>query len=317
VSAGAYQAPAIGADGRVVFASIQNVRVIERAPLDGIGPTRPAVQLFADFALNEGRPSETADGGTIVFERASGGMIEVWTRNVRSSLEQLITRVESSMLLSATASPDGSRIAYTNLGASANAGRGFVVETGRGVPRQVCDGCVTAGFLADSRRLLVLSGPTIRVHDVVDGTSLDAISGRAGGPNRPHPSPDDRWLAYRVNVPGELGQKSFVAPLRPGQPVAAESLQPIEDPMGSGRPTGWSLDSRTVYLLLDTDGFRCLWGQRIDASGRLDGKPYAVRHFHGVDWAALSTSFGNPITADGFMYSTMKSRGNVWSLMRR
>jgi eukaryotic-like serine/threonine-protein kinase len=320
VSAGTYQAPVIGPDGRVVFASTQNVRVIERAPLDGTEPPRPPVQLFADLAADTGRPSETRDGETIVFERSpSAGTIEVWTRNVRSGIEQLITRVASSRLLSATISPDGSRISYTVLGESGNTGRGFVVESARGVPSQVCESCVTTGFLSDNRRLLIHSGRSIRVHDVFAGSSVEAVSSGAGSLHRPHASPDDRWLAFGGNLTRETSRaQSFVAPLRPGQPVAAESLMPIrEDPLGTGRPTGWSLDSRTVYLLLDTDGFRCLWGQRIDAAGRLDGKPTPIRHFHGADWAALSTSFGNSVTADGFMYSTIKSRGNIWSLARR
>ncbi|MCA1651495.1 MAG: hypothetical protein LC753_14875, partial [Acidobacteria bacterium] len=111
--------------------------------------------------------------------------------------------------------------------------------------------------------------------------------------------------------------KSFVVPLTPGRPQRPDTWMAIDEPTKSGRPGGWSLDSRMVYLLLDTDGFRCLWGQRLDAAGRLEGKPVPVRHFHGADWAALSTSFGNAVSPDGFMYSTMKSRGNIWSLARR
>ena len=140
VSAGAYESPVIGPDGRVVFASTQTVRVIERAPLDGTANPRPVVQLLADFEADTGRPSEARDGETIVFERLSAGASEVWTRNVRSGIEQLITRVESSNQMSATISPDGSRIAYTVPGGSPDAGRGFVVETARGVPSQVCEG---------------------------------------------------------------------------------------------------------------------------------------------------------------------------------
>jgi hypothetical protein len=71
-----------------------------------------------------------------------------------------------------------------------------------------------------------------------------------------------------------------------------------------------------VYLLLDSDGFRCLWGRQLDGEGRPVGPVTAVRHFHGAEWAALSTSFGNAITSQGFLYATIKSRGNIWSLSR-
>ena len=44
------------------------------------------------------------------------------------------------------------------------------------------------------------------------------------------------------------------------------------------RRDGWSLDSDILYLLLDTDGFRCLWAQRVDpATGALIGAPCAAQ----------------------------------------
>ncbi len=316
VSAGASEHPAVGADGRIVFASTQSQRVIERAPLDASDRPQPPVQLYADFAPNTGRPSETRDGSVLVFERVASNGIEIWTRNIRTRVEQNIARVESPQGLSSTISPDGTRIAYT-AGGYGFVGNGFVVETARGVPFQVCDHCIVAGFLSDSRRLLLWSRDAIRVHDVTSGTSLDVVTSSAGGLSRPHASPDDRWLAFRSSAGPDGAGKSFVVPLTPGHPPRREEWQAIQEPTTSGRPGGWSTDSRMVYLLLDTDGFRCLWGQRVNAPGRLDGVPVPVRHFHGVDWAEMSTSFGNAVSADGFMYATMRSRGNIWSLVRR
>jgi serine/threonine protein kinase len=310
VSAGSYRTPAIGADGRIIFASTQDIRVIERAPLGSLDQPRAAAELYADFSTDTGRPSETRDGSIIAFERETAAGKEIWTRNVRSGAEQLITRVDTRWALSATISPGGARISYT-LGEGYGAiGRGFVVETARGVPSQVCERCVVTGFLSDERHLLLYSGGTIKVIDVISGTSRDAVTTAEGELNRPHVSPDERWIAFRHDG------KSFVTPFTPGRPPDRSAWMEIEDPTGAGRPAGWALDSRTVYLLLDTDGFRCLWGQGLDAAGRLDGTPAPVRHFHGADWAALSTSFGNTITPEGFLYATMRRRGNIWSLVR-
>jgi Tol biopolymer transport system component len=316
VSAGAYRSPAIAADGRIVFASTQDVRVIERVPLSIQAIPPPPVRLYADFVENPGRPSETSDGSVIVYERQAPSGTEIWTKHLRSGAEQMVTRVERSALLSATIAPDGSRIAYTipdstGIGVVGGVGRGFVVETTRGVPRQVCETCLMFGFLSDSRRLLFTSERRIMVHDVAGGTSLEAIVSPDAGVSRPHASPDDRWLAFRS------ADKSYVTALTPGRPPARESWILIDEPVGTGRPAGWSLDSRTVYLVFDTDGFRCLWGQRLTASGGLDGVPVPVRHFHGSDWTQLSTSFGNTITRDGFLYATIRRRGNIWSLVRR
>jgi dipeptidyl aminopeptidase/acylaminoacyl peptidase len=111
VSAGEYVTPAIASDGRIVFASTQDVRVIERAPLTPSANPQSPVELYADFAPDTGRPSETGDGSVIVFERQAATGIEIWTRKVRDGIEQVITRVDSPSGLSATISPDGARIA--------------------------------------------------------------------------------------------------------------------------------------------------------------------------------------------------------------
>jgi hypothetical protein len=281
--------------------------VIERAALDASARPSPPAQLYADLGSESGRPSETADGSIIVFERPTSSGIEIWTKHTRSGLEQLITRVDAPSGLSSTISPDGTRIAY-NASGYGGPGRGFIVESSRGVPSPICDECIVAGFLSDSRRLLTVRHNSIQVVDVVSGTAIDAVKGGQRGLNRPHASPDDRWLAFRS------GSESFITRLTPGQPPPEDTWMMIDEPTTSGRPAGWSLDSRMAYLLLDSDGFRCLWGQRLDASGRLDGKPIPVRHFHGADWAALSTSFGNAVSPDGFLYATMRNRGNIWSL---
>ena len=310
VSAGAYRMPAVDGEGRIVFASAQDIRVIERAPLGAVDAARPPVQLYADFSADADRPSETRDGSIIAFERPTATGIEIWTRNVGSGAEQLITKADTQFIVSATISSGGSRISYTVSDGNGGSGRGFVVETARGVPSQVCDQCVVSGFLSDERHLLLYQGGTITLHDVVSGTSRDVVVTREGGLNRPHVSPDERWIAFRHDA------RSFVTAFTPGRPPDRAAWMEIEDPTNAGRPAGWALDSRTVYLLLDTDGFRCLWGQRLDTAGRLEGKPAPVRHFHGADWAALSTSFGNTITPNGFLYATMRRRGNIWSLVR-
>jgi hypothetical protein len=82
---------------------------------------------------------------------------------------------------------------------------------------------------------------------------------------------------------------------------------------------GWVLNAPILYLLEDTDGFRCVWAQRIDASsGALVARPYAVRHLHGNQVATaggVSTSFGNPVSTDGFVYETMNVSSDIWKLV--
>jgi hypothetical protein len=93
--------------------------------------------------------------------------------------------------------------------------------------------------------------------------------------------------------------------------------QEVREPISTGRPTAWSLNSEVVYLLLDTDGFRCLWGQDVDrATGHLTGSPFPARHLHrSVPGTAVSTSYGNSITAAGFSYEDVDLTGNLWRLV--
>jgi hypothetical protein len=196
-------------------------------------------------------------------------------------------------------------------------GVGQVVDVAGGVPRSLCQNCILAGFLSDNRHALALLDHSheIGLVDVTNGEVTSLIRTAAGELSRPHVSTDDRWLAFR-NTVGTTG-KSYVLPLNRTKVAAPEAAPQIQEPTSTGRPAGWSLDSRILYLLLDTDGFRCLWAQRIDAKGSLDGVPYVARHFHeknnlGQD---ISTSFGNPITTDGFLFSDVEITGDVWRLV--
>jgi hypothetical protein len=155
-------------------------------------------------------------------------------------------------------------------------------------------------------------GGTIGTIDVRSGARLVLVQSTDGRLDRPHASPDDRWLAFRETV-GVEG-RSFVVPLAPVRPAPRQAWQELERTT-TGRPVGWSPDSRIVYTWSDTDGFRCLWGHRVDqSSGRLIGAPSAVRHFHRQIDAGPSTSLGNPITADGLLYEGIYSTADLWRL---
>ncbi len=126
--------------------------------------------------------------------------------------------------------------------------------------------------------------------------------------NWPTFSPDGRWLAFRRQT-GD-GGKTYLTRSTGG---SLDSAALIDEPTTTGRPAGWSPDSRVLYLLLDTDGFRCLWAQRVDpATGRPVGTPSVARHLH--DLVGVSTSFGNAITEQGFLYEAANVRSNLWRL---
>jgi len=50
----------------------------------------------------------------------------------------------------------------------------------------------------------------------------------------------------------------------------------------------------------------------------LAGSVFPVHHFHGgrMDRGGPSTSLGNPVTAQGFLYERTEATGNLWRLTR-
>jgi hypothetical protein len=287
-------------------------RAVERASLTDV--TEPVARLHSDREPTTWRVSGTADGSRIVFERTVGGSREIWLKKPTTGSQEMVVRVSTPASLSATISSDGARIGYTQgSNGTVGAGTGYVVETSGGVPRRVCDRCATHGFLADNQRLLISleDGHAIQVIDPRNGAVHDVVVASDGSRlNRPHASPDDRWLAFRRD---RGGGKTFVVPLTLDRPAVADKLEPIDEPTTTGRPAGWSLDSKVLYLLLDADGFRCVWGQRVDAqTGALAGKPFAVRHFHST--VDMSTSFANAVTTGGFLYEAADVTADLWKL---
>jgi hypothetical protein len=204
----------------------------------------------------------------------------------------------------------------TALGES-DRGDGFVVDVAGGPARRVCGDCAPFGFLSDGRHMLAVSagGTGIQLIDSVSVSARDLLqtTGRDTAIDRPHISPDDRMVAFRVTRGGT--QKVYVAPVPEAGVAGPQTWQEIDEPTTSGRPIGWSADTSTLYMFLDTDGFRCVWGQRIErATGRLEGTPVAVRHFHRTQGLGLSTGFGNAVAANALLYEYSSPSANIWSL---
>ncbi len=318
LGSGLYLHPTAGRDGQIIFGDLSMERRVERARI--AAPADPPVELLTDGNPTTARTSQTRDGTTIVYERIAGARVEIWDRNVRTGQAQLLHSVDSSNLVYPTVSSDGSLIAYTVMGATAQSvtvdGDGFVFDRAGGIPRPLCKGCGVYEFLSGGRHVVVTKGDAaIQVVDIGDQSARDIVTSPTRI-ERPSVSPDDRIIAFRRTVNSVA--KVFVGRV-PGtgeRPLTPDTAQQIDEPTTTGRPAGWSPDSRILYLLLDSDGHRCLWGQRVSPDGRLEGKPFAARHFHDRRSIGISTSLGNAISPEGFLYETVATRGNLWTLLR-
>jgi hypothetical protein len=96
-----------------------------------------------------------------------------------------------------------------------------------------------------------------------------------------------------------------MAPVRPGSPpLESDWVTVLTKPAGSAeRACGWSPDGRLMYLLLERDGFRDLYAQRIDsARGRPVGEPFVVQHLHDPRRKWGSTPAGTAIVSNAFVF---------------
>ena len=118
---------------------------------------------------------------------------------------------------------------------------------------------------------------------------------------------DRRWVALRQR--GTL----YIAPFSPGKSIQEHERVPIVDVSSAERATGWSPDSALLYLLLERDGFRCLYAVRIDPrTGRPTGACFPVHHFHEARFQWGSTSRGSAVVTGLFISGQDELNGNVW-----
>ena len=312
--AGLVSRPAASRDGTIVFSQSHTERVIETAPLSATGAEpSPPTRNYADGERIARRASGSADGRTILFERESAKSKEIWTKHVPTGVLTLIMTLETRSPLNPVIATDGRRFAYTvDDDANPDKSRAYVANVAGGLPKQICDGCAAWGLVAGGERALVVAEQSraIQSIDLATGRTTTLIRVTEGRVDRPAMSPNERWLAFR-HTAGTTA-KTFLLPAAGGD---LRSAAQIEEPTTTGRPCGWSPDSRLLMLFLDTDGSRCLWGQPVDAvTGRPAGTPVVVRHLHELGLGGASTSFGNAITADGLLFETLARQASLWLL---
>jgi hypothetical protein len=160
----------------------------------------------------------------------------------------------------------------------------------------------------------VAVGPgTVRALDTASLTAASLIETNASA-GRLDLSPTERWLVF--GAPGGY----WMARVQPGSPPPEhEWVRVFERAPGSAeRPCGWSPDGRLLYLLLERDGFRDLYAQRLDtATGARIGEPFLVQHFHDPRRSWGSTTLGSAIVNNAFVFTQVKTSGSIWLLHAR
>jgi eukaryotic-like serine/threonine-protein kinase len=312
--AGREEFPSASSNGRLVFSSLNQNVDVWALPFDPNAATvRGPLNRLTSRASQDLSPALTPDGQILVYDSNRAGNRDIWMIDRRNGLETALTSAAWSEGLPQI-TRDGAKVAYRVTQGSRQSVT--VLNLADGTARTLCEDCSGPyGWAPDGAGLL--ARPMADTHNI----SLYELAG--GGPQTllKHPqfvlyearfSPDGRWIAFHaLNTP--TTRQMFVAPFRGPQEVPVEEWVPISDGTAMDRNITWSPDGATIYFLSERDGFRCIWGQRLDPeTKRPQGPPFSVAHFHQASRSMVDAGFNMSVTSDSLVFALTDLTGNVW-----
>lgn len=300
------RAMATGGKTQMVLSMVSGTARLFRIRVDaatgkGVGEPEPLFHSGSDQTL----PSVSADGAKLVYQQSGPGGATI-------RLRSMATREETTLLSSRVhpnLSPDGLNVAFSD-----QKQLSLVPATGGEAVKLLAfqgSGAAT-GWSPDSRRIIYWDGKPIRfsLFDVQSRQQAELISHPRYDLHGAALSPDQSWVLFQTPFQRETVIR--IAPIRDGRAGGeAEWITVFEHATSSSVPI-WSRDGNLVYFFTDLDGFRCLFGQRLDrATKRPLGDPLPVQHFHSLRYSVLG-GLGATVLPDGFIYALMVNSSSAW-----
>ena len=293
-----------------------------------LGSKRP--EKLTSVSRRDVRPSMTPDGKKIAFVATSpNGRHAVWTKSL---MDGRLGKISGDM--DATMAPqlsrDGTKIVFSTENAAQRTIWWVSTNTGEGpnVTRKLCEGCgLPLDIMPDNSYVLTdanydggarLPGLFMSMVEIPSGVSH--LSKTPVYSNYVRISPDGRWMACVAYPRGDSSQ-IFISPMKHsgGRLKFVDEQNWIAATQADAKNSlaAWSPDGLTLYYVSDRDGFRCIWGQRLDSeTKRPVGEPFAVYHSHN---ARLSLSNVGHIWANGLsaatdrvVFSQGERKGAIW-----
>jgi len=302
------------ANERLVFSSVASNSDIWSVPIDANqGRITGKPERHTQDVTTEEYPSLSADGTRLAFRSSRSGNRDIWLMNFSTGkLSPITTTPVDEIRLNL--SPDGALLAYSVLEGD-TVHTWYVISTDGGASRLICKDCaMVTDWTRDGKSVVYDWGfpRQIGLVHVDSGRRVDLLKHQEYGVARGKLSPDGRWIAFRQMI-GPDRRSISIAPLRLGHDVPPKEWATIVEAAGGDNPVGWSPDGNLLYMLLERDGFFCLWAQRLTpATKKPVGGPVGVHHFHDVRRSRFAYGLGTTIAAGRFFFSEDRLTGNVW-----
>jgi Tol biopolymer transport system component len=314
--------PSVANNGSLVFSSFASSTNVWRLPveLSSGKVTGDLLRVTRDLST-EVFPS-ISKNRRLVFSSDRSGKREIWVKNLALGTDTVLAS-SASEFDSPKVTPDGTKVAY------ASASPAWVIHvapTTGGDDKVFKNGGPPRAFSSDGTKLLfeakTCSPYCVGLLDLTQGTR-ELIKHPTLALYPESFSPDDEWIAFQARRPENDSTRTiYITPFRGGAVGGPESWISVTDGTEMDREVKWSPDGGLLYFLSERDGFRCIWGQRLEPKTKHPvGAPFPVYHFHHTQQSL--TGIGSPgkvglsITDGGLLFSLAETTGNIWLARRR
>ncbi len=299
---------AVSATGDLAYAAGTASTGVWTLPLDADGAAAGEPVKIAEAGDGVSpRPTVSADGRRVLYRRGE----RYWFKDLESGQETEVN-AESRRDSPAAISPDGAQIAYSG------GDDLYAAPIEGGEARRICRYCRTMiSWSADGARVLFEHHGVIGLAYTSNAEKRDVLRYPRSFLGQARFSPDGRWIAVQMRGRGSSNRRIWIAPYREGPvPREDEWIAVTEEDSDSRHPC-WSASGDVLYYLSGRDGFRCIWGRRLDrATRRPRGEPFPVRHFHQARYSLTSPRSPDDMalaSARGRLVFTLhETTGDIW-----
>jgi serine/threonine protein kinase len=307
--------PSVATDGRLVYASATVVSSVWTIPINanqGVatgGPQEVPADTSSKFSL-----TVATNGSKLAYVaglRFPAGL-ELRVRDLLSGQEHTLPITGKTMSLSPRISADGSRIAYRDI----ESGKlvSYVADSRDGASRsRVCEACWIQGFFPENEAVVVAFADGLFRLRLAGGVRTPLIEVRPDDIADAALSPDGNRLAF-IGGKSDGNAVLYVTSVRDKAVPARDWTAVAEDKNLLASPR-WSPDGNLLYYISTRDGNRCVWAQRIDATGKPVADSIAVFHSHQLPGLQAVPDARLGLTPTRLYTTFGDVRGDIWTMM--